>query len=89
MLGASGEEGTTCLFDQLVVDGDISIGAIEGLLQEGEEDGYNDGGLQGLSKDDEEDGNGEYVDGHDLMRRRGRRRRRRRITIGLGEERGA
>ena len=55
----------THLLHELAVDCDISIRTVESLLQEGEENGDNDGSLQGLSKHDEEDGNGENVDGHD------------------------
>jgi hypothetical protein len=52
------------LADEFFVDGDIAVGPVEGLAEEGEEDGDDDCGLEGLAEDDEEDGDGEDVDGH-------------------------
>lgn len=52
------------LADEFFVDDDIAFGPVEGLLEEGEEDGDDDCGLEGLAEDDEEDGDGEDVDGH-------------------------
>lgn len=52
------------LAPQTVVSLDVAIGAIEGLLQEGEQDGDNNDGLNGLSEDDQEDGHRKDIDSH-------------------------
>lgn len=56
------------LFHEVVVHCDISIRAVESLLQESEKNGYNDSSLQCLSENDKEDWNSEYVDSHDEFR---------------------
>lgn len=43
---------------------DVTIGAVKGLFEKGEEDGDDNDSLEGFSKDDKEDGYREYVDGH-------------------------
>jgi hypothetical protein len=53
------------LFNEFLVSSNISARAIEGLLQEGEQDSDNDTSLDGFSEDDEEDGNGKDIDSHD------------------------
>jgi hypothetical protein len=64
--------GDSYLFYQPVVNRGVSIRTIEGLFQEREEDGYDNGSLQGLSKDDEEDWNSENTDSHDDIGLQGR-----------------
>lgn len=49
---------------EFLVHGGVAVGAVEGLLEEGEEDGDDDCGLDGLAEDDEEDGDGEDVGRH-------------------------
>ena len=53
------------LFDELLVYSNISTWAIEGLLQESQENRDNDCCLQCLSEDNEKDRHGENVDRHD------------------------
>ena len=79
------------LADELLVDGGIAVGAAEGLLEEGEEDGYDNGGLDGLTEDDEEDGDGEDVGCHGWLCLDGGAEERGRKGIGCcvaGEEAG-
>lgn len=52
------------LSSHVLVDLDIAIGTVEGLLKEGKQDGNNDDSLERLSQDDEEDGNRKYIDSH-------------------------
>lgn len=54
----------THLAPELLVDLDISLRAVKGLLQPCEEHGDDDDGLEGLTKHDEEDRNGEDLGSH-------------------------
>ena len=54
------------LTDEFLVDGLVAVGAVEGLLEEGEQDRDDDDGLKALTKDDEEDRDGEDVGSHCL-----------------------
>lgn len=63
--------GFVYLSDEFLVDGDVAVGAVEGLLEEGEEDGDDDCCLDGLAEYDEEDGDGEDVGCHGCGASRG------------------
>ncbi len=49
--------GNNYLLNELLVHGKISTWAVKGLLEEGKQDGDNDGSLDRLAEDDEENGN--------------------------------
>lgn len=49
---------------ELLVDLDISLRAVEGLLEPCEEHGDDDDGLEGLTEDDEEDRDGKDLGSH-------------------------
>ena len=53
------------LSDEFLVDSLVAVGAVEGLLEKGQQDRDDDDSLQRLSEDDEEDGHGEDLDRHD------------------------
>jgi hypothetical protein len=58
------------LSSQLLIDGSIVLGT-QLLLEEREQNGYDDSGFYRFTKDNEEDGDGEHVrhgDGEDLGR---------------------
>lgn len=50
--------------NKFLIHGNIALGPVQGLLQESEQDGDDDGCFEGLAEDDEEYGDGEDVGRH-------------------------